>query len=207
MKTSSSLSLGPDVVQLLLPHRRPFLMVDAIEGYERAPRPTLRATRHIASNEPVFEGHFPGIHLWPGVYTIEGMGQSCNLLHILWSLQRAWEELREDPEEVLLALRNLELGYKLKPGFRPEVSARLLRALTSADPEAPSRMGMAAAVEVKLLTPVFAGQRLDYIVVQTHLLDNLVRFEVEAQVEGRAVARGVMTSSRDVRFPSRIAPP
>jgi 3-hydroxyacyl-[acyl-carrier-protein] dehydratase len=181
-------------------------MVDSIEAYERSPRPTLRAARQISSNEPVFEGHFPGLHVWPGVYTIEGMGQSCNLLHILWSLQKGWEDQGEDPAEVLNALRNLELGYRLKPGYRPELSARVLRVLESTAPDAPSRMGMSAAVEIKLLQPVFAGQRLEYIVTQTHVMDSLVRFEVEAYVEGRAVARGVMTSSRDVRFPS-LRPP
>ena len=48
------LSLGPDVVTRLLPHRRPFLMVDSIEGYSRAPRPTLSAARMVSANEPVF---------------------------------------------------------------------------------------------------------------------------------------------------------
>src|SRR5262245_17504163 len=159
MKKLTPLALGPDVVTRLLPHRRPFLMVDSIEGYARAPRPTLCAARMISANEPVFEGHFPGLHLWPGVYTIEGMGQSSNLLHIVWMLQRGWEEGGDDPADVLAALRNLELGYQLSPGYRPEVSARLLAVL--ADPGLPSRMGMSAAVDVKLLHPVFAGQRLD----------------------------------------------
>src|SRR5262249_30324140 len=84
MKTKHNLSLGPDTIQRLPPHGRPFLMVDTVEGYERAPHPTLLAARHVSANEPVFEGHFPGLHLWPGVYTIEGLGQSANLLLVIW---------------------------------------------------------------------------------------------------------------------------
>ena len=82
MKTT--LELGPDVVQRLIPHRRPLLMVDRIEVFEDGDQPTLFASRYISSNEPVFDGHFPGLHLWPGVYTIEGLLQASNLLHILW---------------------------------------------------------------------------------------------------------------------------
>jgi 3-hydroxyacyl-[acyl-carrier-protein] dehydratase len=194
-----ALRLGPDVIERLIPHRRPFLMVDAVVGYQGGPRPTLRASRHVSANEPVFEGHFPGLHLWPGVYTIEGMGQSCNLLHVIASLEQGWAEGGEDPEDLFGALHNLELGYKLAPGYRPEGSARLLSVL--ADPDLPSRMGMSAAVDVKLLAPVFAGQRLDFVVAQTHLVEGMIRFEVRAEVEGRLVAKGVLTSTRGVRFP------
>jgi 3-hydroxyacyl-[acyl-carrier-protein] dehydratase len=195
MKQTSNLVLGPDVIARILPHRRPFLMVDAVEGYERGPRPTLRAARYISANEPVFEGHFPGLHLWPGVYTIEGLGQSANFLHVLWSLEQRWQEQGGDPDDVLAALRNLELGYRMAPGFRADLAAKLLEALGD---DASARIGLSAAVEVKLLAPVFAGTRLDYRVTQTHLMDNLVRFEVEASVGGKAVARGVMTSSKGV---------
>jgi 3-hydroxyacyl-[acyl-carrier-protein] dehydratase len=194
-----ALRLGPDVIQRLIPHRRPFLMVDTVASYEDGPRPALHASRHVSVNEPVFAGHFPGLHLWPGVYTIEGMGQTCNLLHVVASLVRGWEEGGDDPGDLFAALHNLELGYKLAPGYRPESSARLLAVL--ADPDLPSRMGMSAAVDVKLLAPVFAGQRLDYSVVQTHLVEGMLRFEVRAEVEGRLVAKGVMTSTSGVRFP------
>ncbi len=206
MKTPSNLTLGPDTIQRLIPHRRPFLMVDTVEAYERGPRPTLHAARHVSANEPVFEGHFPGLHLWPGVYTIEGLGQSANLLHIVWSMEQRWEAQGGAPDDVLAALRNLELGYRLQPGFRPELSARLVEGL--GDPgDAASRIGLSAAVDVKLLAPVFAGQRLDYRVTQTHQMENILRFEVEASVAGKAVARGVMSSTRDVpRLPSPRGP-
>jgi len=197
MKSPAPLHLGPDVVALLLPHRRPFLMVDSVEAYEPGPQPTLRAARHISANEPVFDGHFPGLSLWPGVYTIEGMGQSANLLHILWTIQGRWEQKGGNFADLLAAARNLDLGFRLQPGYRAAQSAQLQEALGfDTDPHA--RIGMAAAVDVKLLQPVFAGQRLDYIVSQTHLIDDIVRFQVEAQVAGRTVAKGVMTSTRNI---------
>src|SRR5690606_29174491 len=65
------LELGPDVIERLIPHRRPLIMVDRVRGFELGERPTLWATRNVSANEPVFDGHFPGLHIWPGIYTQE----------------------------------------------------------------------------------------------------------------------------------------
>jgi 3-hydroxyacyl-[acyl-carrier-protein] dehydratase len=193
MKTS--LDLGPDVVQRLLPHRRPFLMVDRVLSFEDGPLPSLEAARFISANEPVFEGHFPELHLWPGVYTIEGLLQASNLLHII---HVARETLRSEglpADEVFRALRNLELGYRLQPGYQPELTAQFGR-LLGETPDPISRGGMAGAIDIKLLQPVFAGQRLEYRVTLSRVVEHLQRFDVEARVDGRAVARGSLTGSR-----------
>ena len=185
------LRLGADVVRRLLPHRRPFCMVDAVTAYRGAPKPSLAAERHISANEPIFDGHFPGLHLWPGAYTIEGLGQSCHLLHLIASLEAHWQAEGHDPNALLEALRNLELGTRLHPGYRPERSRGLLAALQG---EGMRHVGMMAGVELKLLGPVFAGQRLDYLVTRTHVIGQAFRFEVEAFVEGELVAQGVLRS-------------
>lgn len=201
MKKLPALHLGPDVVARLLPHRRPFLMVDTIEGYTRGPRPSLCASRLISANEPVFEGHFPGLSLWPGVYTIEGMGQSCNLLRILLEIQGAWEKEGRDPESVLAALRNLHLGLQFQPGYRPDVGKDLVELLSKDLANPTSRMGVSAAVDIKFLQPVFAGQKLVYTVTQTHAVENILRFEVMAEVESRIVARGIMNGAMGTSLP------
>lgn len=117
MKTT--LELGPDVVQRLIPHRRPLLMVDRIESFEDGPTPALTASRFISANEPVFDGHFPGLSLWPGVYTIEGLLQASNLCHILWVARQELAAAGGNADDVFAALKNLELGYRLNPGFDP----------------------------------------------------------------------------------------
>ncbi|HRI66481.1 MAG TPA: hypothetical protein PK156_19670 [Polyangium sp.] len=208
MKKQAGLLFGPDVIRHLIPHRRPFLMVDAVTAYERGATPVMCATRHISANESIFEGHFPGLHLWPGVYTIEGLGQTCNLLQVIWSIQNIAEERGLDPELVMGALLNLQRGFEMKPGYRPDMSNPLLEALRSNENYASmsSRIGMTAAVDIKLLQPVYAGSRLDFRVVQTHLLEALVRFDVQAQVEGQVVARGTMTSTRGIPTLPAAAP-
>jgi 3-hydroxyacyl-[acyl-carrier-protein] dehydratase len=189
-KKAEQLSLGAEVVQRLLPHRRPFLMVDRIESYTRAPVPSMRTSRFISANEEIFAGHFPGLPLWPGVYTIEGMGQTCNLLEVVLSVQDALEAQGRNAEDALAALRLLEAVTTLRPHPQAEELAPLVAALR----EPLSRMGMSAAVDIKLLAPVFAGQRLDYSVRRTLVMGDMRRFEVEAEVAGKLVAKGVMDS-------------
>lgn len=188
MKKPTELKLGSNVIELLIPHRRPLLMVDSILAYDRAPVPRLLASRHISANEEVFSGHFPSLHLWPGAYTQEGLGQSCYLLSVLSKFQKGWETLGGNPEDVLAALRNLELGFRLHPGYRPDLSARLFEPLRSLS----TQVGVSSSVEMKFLAPVFPGQRLDYDVRLTLEIGDQLRFEVEALVDEKAVARGVM---------------
>jgi 3-hydroxyacyl-[acyl-carrier-protein] dehydratase len=181
------LELGPDVIARLIPHRRPLLMVDRVRGVELGERPTLWACRHISANEPVFEGHFPGLHLWPGIFTQEGLGQSSLLVEVLmWLVERA-RELGFGAEAVCAALANLERGHRLHPGFDPEGS-RLLDTIGGAPP-----LGLSGSVQIRFVEPVFAGQTLEYCVRRTQRIDGrFARSEVEAHVDGRLVADGVL---------------
>jgi 3-hydroxyacyl-[acyl-carrier-protein] dehydratase len=189
-ETRQELKLGSEVVQLLIPHRRPLLLVDSVIAYRRAERPVLWAKRMITANEEIFAGHFPDLHLWPGIYTQEGMGQACHLLQVIAVMQDAWEERGHPPEQVLAALRNLEMGYRLHPGYRAQDSAFLKDLGRDM-----ARLGMSGSVDIRFLAPVFAGQCIEYTVTRTHVLDRLARFEVEAESEGRLVAQGRITGA------------
>lgn len=185
------LRLGADVVQMLLPHRRPFLLVDAVDAIALGARPTLWARKLVSANEPIFEGHFPGLSLWPGAYTIEGMGQTSNLLLILVAVVEAFERHDRTPAQALEALRALDARHRF--GTRPPTLEETT--LTESLGPARTRVGVAGAIDVKLVEPVFAGAVLEYRATQTHVLRNARRFEVEAAVDGRPVARGSVTNA------------
>jgi 3-hydroxymyristoyl/3-hydroxydecanoyl-(acyl carrier protein) dehydratase len=179
------LSLGPDVIRHLIPHRRPFLFVDRVVGFRSGGQPALRAQRFISANEPVFAGHFPDLHLWPGVLTIEGLAQCCALLFALLGLQAQGEERGLSDEQVLEVLRSMERRAKRMERVEPPPE---LAALASGD----HGIAVGARVDVKLLRPVHGGARLDYLVEHTHKVDALHRFAVAAEVDGELVAEGVL---------------
>lgn len=65
-------------IQKILPHRYPFLMVDAIIEMERFKR--IVGVKSVSINESFFQGHFPGQPIFPGVLIIEAMAQTGGLL-------------------------------------------------------------------------------------------------------------------------------
>jgi 3-hydroxyacyl-[acyl-carrier-protein] dehydratase len=167
-------------------------MVDTVDAFHPGPEPALVAGRHISANEGVFDGHFPTLNLWPGIYTIEGMGQSCQLLVTIVEFRRHYEERGADPDDALRELVNLERGFTLHPGFQAEQGRAFKDRLSQ--PDAELGLGLSSSVDVKLLAPVFAGCRLTYEVRLTSRLENHMRFDVSASVEDRVVARGSMTA-------------
>lgn len=70
--------LDTNGIQKILPHRHPFLMVDAILEMERLKR--IVGVKNVNSNEDYFRGHFPGKPIMPGVLIIEAMAQTGGLL-------------------------------------------------------------------------------------------------------------------------------
>ena len=56
-----------------------FQMIDRVESVD-ADLKTLRASSVVPSKSPVFEGHFPGMPLVPGVLLIETMAQASGFL-------------------------------------------------------------------------------------------------------------------------------
>ncbi len=65
--------LDREQIKAIIPHRAPFLLVDCVEELEAG----VRASGYwdIKADNPVFEGHFPGNPVLPGVLMIESLAQ------------------------------------------------------------------------------------------------------------------------------------
>lgn len=61
-----------------LPHRYPFLLVDKVVDIH--PNETATGIKNVTLAEPVFQGHFPGDPIFPGVLIIEAMAQTAAVL-------------------------------------------------------------------------------------------------------------------------------
>lgn len=65
-------------IQAILPHRYPLLLVDRITELEFGK--IVRGYKNISMSDQVFQGHFPGHPIYPGVLILEGMAQTGGVL-------------------------------------------------------------------------------------------------------------------------------
>src|SRR6056300_1343988 len=66
------------LIQRIIPHRYPFLLIDRvrdIEGYHSA-----TGIKNVTFNDPHFQGHFPSAPIMPGVTIIEAMAQTAAVM-------------------------------------------------------------------------------------------------------------------------------
>jgi 3-hydroxyacyl-[acyl-carrier-protein] dehydratase len=66
--------LNAKQIMEIIPHRPPILMVDRIIELEPGKRAV--GIKCVAMNEPVFQGHYPGNPIFPGVLIVEAMAQT-----------------------------------------------------------------------------------------------------------------------------------
>ena len=64
--------LDINMIQRILPHRYPFLLVDRIVEVAET---RVVGLKNVTINEPFFQGHFPGHPIMPGVLILEAMAQ------------------------------------------------------------------------------------------------------------------------------------
>lgn len=72
--TSADIAL----IQRIIPHRYPFLLVDHVESIQSAQ--SAVGIKNVTFNEPHFQGHFPGKPIMPGVTIIEAMAQTAAVM-------------------------------------------------------------------------------------------------------------------------------
>jgi 3-hydroxyacyl-[acyl-carrier-protein] dehydratase len=65
-------------IMSILPHRYPLLLVDRVLELVEGER--ILAYKNITSNEDVFNGHFPGAPIFPGVMIVEALAQASGIL-------------------------------------------------------------------------------------------------------------------------------
>ncbi|MEJ6743732.1 MAG: 3-hydroxyacyl-ACP dehydratase FabZ [Porticoccaceae bacterium] len=84
---SNKSTLNVNEIMDLLPHRHPFLLIDRV--LEVTPGESILAYKNISISEDVFNGHFPGAPIFPGVMIIEAMAQASGILGFITSKQKA----------------------------------------------------------------------------------------------------------------------
>ena len=100
-----------------LPHRYPFVLVDAITALDEN---SIRGHKCISHSDPFLQGHFPGFPVMPGVLILEALaqlagihavktifGQSDEELLMLTGIEKARFKKAAQPGDALLLEANL----------------------------------------------------------------------------------------------------
>ena len=72
-----SVVLDRGAIEALIPHRDPFLWLDEVVELTTV---TVRANKRLPEDLPVFEGHYPGFPVLPGVLLCEAVFQAGAVL-------------------------------------------------------------------------------------------------------------------------------
>jgi 3-hydroxyacyl-[acyl-carrier-protein] dehydratase len=110
--------LDINAIQAILPHRYPFLLVDAIEEMERWKH--IVGIKNVTINEYFFQGHFPGKPIMPGVLIIESMAQTGGLLLL--------QEVKDREKKLLyfVAIDDARFRRPVVPGDQLRIEVNVL---------------------------------------------------------------------------------
>jgi len=76
-------------IQKIIPHRFPFLLIDRV--LEIKAGESIHAYKNVSVSEHIFQGHFPGHPIYPGVMIVEGLAQAGGVL--------AFKSMSEDEQK------------------------------------------------------------------------------------------------------------
>lgn len=108
--------LNKEQIKKIIPHRDPMLLVD--EVMEILPGESIKAKFFVDPNREIFKGHFPDEPVLPGVYTVECMAQTADIL--LLSMERY-----KGTTPLFIGINNVKFMKKIKPEDTIEIHAKI----------------------------------------------------------------------------------
>ena len=104
-------------VKELLPHREPFLFIDAVTHMDET---HVEAYRDLRPDEAYFAGHFPGYPVLPGVLMVEAIAQAGILIVL------ATQEKLANRRTLFAAAEKVRFRRPVRPGERLLLRAEIL---------------------------------------------------------------------------------
>ena len=111
-------------IQKIIPHRYPFLLLDRVTAL--TPGETLTGFKNVTIGEQIFEGHFPGHPIYPGVMILEGMAQAGGILAFK-SIGDMTEDEAAAKVVYFMSIDKAKFRSPVKPGDRLEYRIRVIK--------------------------------------------------------------------------------
>jgi len=111
-------------IQKILPHRYPFLLVDKIT--EMNLEEGLVGYKNVTFGEPIFQGHFPGHPIYPGVMILEGLAQAGGVLAFK-SMGDMTEAEAAQKVVYFMSIDKAKFRSPVRPGDRLEYRLNVLK--------------------------------------------------------------------------------
>jgi 3-hydroxyacyl-[acyl-carrier-protein] dehydratase len=108
------------LVQRIIPHRYPFLMIDKVRDIVL--HEGCVGIKNVTYNEPQFQGHFPGMPIFPGVLIIEAMAQTSGVLVGL-----SMDLVDKNATVFFMGVDGVKFRRKVVPGDVLELHVKALR--------------------------------------------------------------------------------
>jgi 3-hydroxyacyl-[acyl-carrier-protein] dehydratase len=113
---TTQVNLGMDSIYKIIPHRPPFVLITSISAVN-IEHGIIEVKYSVNPKDPVFEGHFPGMPVYPGVFQVEGMGQAglC-LSYFIKNNTLKIDENSEPVKGLFTRVHNAGFNKGVKPG-------------------------------------------------------------------------------------------
>ncbi|CUU72871.1 (3R)-hydroxymyristoyl-ACP dehydratase [Campylobacter hyointestinalis] len=111
-------------IQKILPHRYPFLLIDRVCELEAGK--SVKAYKNVTIGEQIFQGHFPGHPIYPGVMIIEGMAQAGGILAFK-SVEDTSNMSIENKVVYFMSIDRAKFRNPVRPGDRLEYRLEVLK--------------------------------------------------------------------------------
>jgi len=110
-------------IQEIIPHRFPFLLVDRVTEVTNGE--SLIGYKNVSIGEQVFQGHFPGHPIYPGVMILEGLAQAGGILAF-----KSMDMTKEQAAEKVvyfMSIDNAKFRAPVRPGDRLEYRVSVIK--------------------------------------------------------------------------------
>ena len=111
-------------IQKIIPHRYPFLLLDRITNLVKGE--SVVGYKNVTIGDNVFQGHFPGHPIYPGVMILEGMAQTGGILAFK-SMDNMTDEEAANKVVYFMSIDKAKFRAPVRPGDKLEYRVDMIK--------------------------------------------------------------------------------